>query len=188
MATNRTARHPTEPNLHESRFWIDRLQLIPHPEGGFYRETYRAPLQIPQSALPSTFKGARSASTAIYVLLDGENFSAFHRIAADEMWHFYAGSALAVEVIDPAGKHSQILLGSHPEAGEQFQAVVPAGCWFASHVFDSSSQKSGAFSLVGCTVAPGFDFADFEIAQRASLTAQYPQHRDLIARLTRVSG
>jgi uncharacterized protein len=161
-------------------YWIDKLQLKPHPEGGFYRETYRASLQIEQSALPAAFHGDRNASTAIYFLIDGENFSAFHRIAADEMWHFYAGTALAVEVIDPAGKHMQLLLGNNPDAGEEFQAVVPAGCWFASHVRDASS-----YSLVGCTVAPGFDFADFEIAKRAELSAQFPQHKQLIERWTR---
>jgi hypothetical protein len=166
--------------MQDIHYWIDKLQLEPHPEGGFYRETYRAPLQIEKSALPETFHGPRNASTAIYFLIDGENFSAFHRIAADEMWHFYAGSALAVEIIDPAGRHSQILVGSDPDAGEAFQAVVPAGCWFASHVEDGRS-----FSLVGCTVAPGFDFADFEIAQCTQLVAQYPQHSELIRRLTR---
>ncbi len=166
--------------MRDLQYWIDKLQLKPHPEGGFYRETYRAALQIQKPALPDGFHGPRNASTAIYFLIDGQNFSAFHRIAADEMWHFYAGSALAVEVIDPAGRHSQILIGSDPDAGEAFQAIVPAGCWFASHVRDSSS-----FSLVGCTVAPGFDFADFEIADRAQLTGQHPQHGELIKRLTR---
>ena len=176
---------PTDhaPDLQSIQYWIDKLQLKPHPEGGFYRETYRSSLEIPRTALPAGFKGSRNASTAIYFLIDGENFSAFHRIAADEMWHFYAGSALAVEVIDPAGQHSQILVGSDPDAGEQFQAVVPAGCWFASHVGNARS-----FSLVGCTVAPGFDFADFEIAQRATLSTEYPQHKALIARLTRDSN
>jgi predicted cupin superfamily sugar epimerase len=166
--------------MQDIHYWIDRLQLKPHPEGGFYRETYRAPLQIGKSALPDGFHGPRHASTAIYFLIDGANFSAFHRIAADEMWHFYAGSALAVEVIDPAGQHSQILVGNNPDVGESFQTVVPAGCWFASHVRDPES-----FALVGCTVAPGFDFADFEIAECARLTAQYPQHSELIKRLTR---
>jgi predicted cupin superfamily sugar epimerase len=166
--------------MRDIHYWIDKLQLKPHPEGGFYRETYRAPLRIEKSALPDSFHGARNASTAIYFLIDGENFSAFHRIAADEMWHFYEGNALTVEVIDPAGRHSEILIGSNPEAGETFQAVVPAGCWFASHVKNFQS-----FSLVGCTVAPGFDFADFEIAGRTQLIHEYPQHSELITRLTR---
>jgi uncharacterized protein len=168
--------------MHDVRYWIDALQLKPHPEGGFYRETYRALLQIEKSALRGLFKGDRSASTAIYFLIDGDNFSAFHRIASDEMWHFYAGGPLAVEIIDPAGRYSQILVGNDPEGGEQFQAVVPAGFWFASHV-----RSPGSYSLVGCTVAPGFDFAEFEIAQRAALIAEYPQHRALIERFTRLA-
>jgi uncharacterized protein len=163
-------------------YWVDKLQLKPHPEGGFYRETYQAPLQIAKSALPAAFRGDRSASTAIYFLIDGENFSAFRRIAADEMWHFYAGTALALELIDPVGKHTQLLLGNNPDAGEEFQAVIPAGCWSASHVRDASS-----YSLVGCTVAPGFDFADFELAKRAELSAQFPQHKTLIHLWTRES-
>ena len=166
--------------MHDIHYWIDRLQLRPHPEGGFYRETYRAQLQISRSALPDGFHGPRSASTAIYFLIDGTNFSAFHRLAADEIWHFYAGNALAIEVIDPPGHHSRVLLGNNPDAGESLQAVIPAGCWFASHVRHSES-----FSLVGCTVAPGFDFSDFEIAERASLVGQYPQHSELIKLLTR---
>lgn len=166
--------------MQDIHYWINRLQLQPHPEGGFYRETYRASLQIGKSALPDGFHGSRNASTAIYFLIDGANFSAFHRIAGDEMWHFYVGNVLAIDVIDPAGQHSEILVGNNPDAGETFQAIVPAGCWFAAHVKDLDS-----FSLVGCTVAPGFDFADFELAERGRLTAQYPQHRELIKRLTR---
>ncbi len=166
--------------MRDARYWVERLQLLPHPEGGFYRETYRAGLTIAHSALPQGFKGARRACTGIYFLIDGVNFSAFHRIAADEMWHFYAGTALSVHSIDPVGNHAELLIGNDPERGELFQAVVPAGHWFASHV-----QDPGSYALVGCTVAPGFDFADFEVAKRADLTAQYPRHRALIERLTR---
>jgi len=119
-------------------------------------------------------------ATAIYFLLDGENFSAFHRLRSDEMWHFYAGGALVVHVIDEAGGYSEIQLGSDAEAGEVFQAVVKAGCWFGSRVRDPA-----AFALVGCTVAPGFDFADFELAKRDELVARYPKHREVIERLTR---
>ena len=164
----------------DAQYWIDHLELSPHPEGGFYRATYKAELTIPHGALPSTFGGNRAASTAIYFLLEGKDFSAFHRIAADEVWHFYVGAPLVVEVIAPSGRHSSILLGKDLEAGQVPQAVVPAGCWFASHVVDWES-----FALVGCTVAPGFDFEDFEMAKRAELVARYPQHRDVIEALTR---
>lgn len=164
----------------DAQYWIDQLKLEPHPEGGFFRQTYRAPLVIEQSALPPTFRGPRSASTAIYFLLAGEDFSALHRLAADEVWHFYAGTALLVHSIDPAGNHSVIKLGQNAEAGEQFQWVAPAGYWFGSCM-----EQLDQYALVGCTVAPGFDFADFEMAERAALTAQYPQHRELINKLTR---
>jgi hypothetical protein len=163
-----------------AKYWIDALGLIPHPEGGYYRETYRAALSIAREALPSQFTGPRLVSTAIYFLLDGDNFSAFHRLRSDEMWHFHVGSPLGVHVIDRDGRHSEIAVGDDPESGEALQAVVKAGCWFASRVRDRTS-----FSLVGCTVAPGFDFADFELGTRSELVRLYPQHRQLIEELTR---
>ena len=158
--------------------WIQRLQLQPHPEGGWYRQTYRAPLTLPHAALPG-HAGDRAASTAIYFLLAGDQFSAFHRLRSDEVWHFYAGSELIVHVIEH-GTYSEILLGNDMQAGQQFQAVVPSGCWFGS-----SLRHPDTYALVGCTVAPGFDFADFEMAKRAELIAHYPQHRAMIERLTR---
>lgn len=163
----------------EAEHWIAHLQLQPHPEGGYFRETYRAPLMLPQSALPG-HGGDRSASTAIYFLLAGDQFSAFHRIRSDELWHFYSGSGLIVHVITPAGEYQQLLLGRDAEQGEQFQAAVPAGCWFGS-----SLRHPNTYALAGCTVAPGFDFADFEMAKRHDLIAQYPQHGAIIERLTR---
>jgi hypothetical protein len=158
--------------------WIEHLNLEPHPEGGFYRETYRASLTLPRSALPG-YAGDRAASTAIYFLLAGDQFSAFHRLRSDEVWHFYAGSALVVHVIERDGRYIELLLGSDAASGEHFQGVVPAGCWFGL-----SLRHPNTYALVGCTVAPGFDFADFEMAQRDDLTARYPQHRAIIERLT----
>lgn len=182
------------------RFWIGKLRLEPHPEGGYFRQTYRSDLMIAGEALPG-FGGARAASTAIYFLLEGETFSAFHRLQSDEMWHFYAGSPLEVHVIDPAGSYSTLLMGSDPDAGQVFQAVVPAGCWFGAEVgenphFCQRRAEMGhppyptplphlPYALVGCTVAPGFDFADFELARAKDLSAAYPQHREIIRRLTR---
>jgi uncharacterized protein len=165
--------------MEQAQQWIDRLSLQPHPEGGWYRQTYHAPLLLPQAALPGHV-GDRAASTAIYFLLAGDQFSALHRLRSDEVWHFYAGSGLIVHVIEPDGAYSEILLGSDANSDEQFQAVVPAGCWFGS-----SLRHPDTYALVGCTVAPGFDFADFEMAQRSDLTARYPQHRAIIERLTR---
>jgi uncharacterized protein len=160
-------------------YWIEKLNLQAHPEGGYYRQTYRADLVLPQHSLPQ-FKGARAASTAIYFLLEGTNFSAFHRLHSDELWHFYVGEPLVVHMIDKGGRYSEIHLGSHAEAGEVFQAAVKAGCWFASRVRDEKS-----FALVGCTVSPGFDFEDFELAEREKLMAAYPQHGEVIKKLTR---
>jgi uncharacterized protein len=164
--------------IRDGAYWAERLQLAPHPEGGLYRQTYRAQLLIEN--LPPPFTGERAASTAIYFLLSGHDFSALHRLRSDELWHFYAGGRLIVSVISPQGRYSEIHLGSDIEAGETFQAVVPAGCWFASRTANPES-----FSLAGCTVAPGFDFADFELAHRETLAAEYPQHRELILQLTR---
>ena len=164
----------------DARFWIQQLGLKPHPEGGYYRETYRSNLDIAREALPFGFSGARPVSTAIYFLLAGQDFSALHRLRSDEMWHFYAGSALEVHVIDPEGLHSVMLVGSDPLSGEVSQAVVPGGSWFGARL-----KAPDSYALVGCTVAPGFDFDDFEIAKRSELGAQYPQHEKLIRELTR---
>jgi uncharacterized protein len=150
--------------------------MQPHPEGGFFAETYRSPETILPDALPARFGGARAFSTAIYFLLESHNRSALHRIQSDEVWHFYAGGPLEVFVIDPdSGALSIVRLGNRPDRGEVFQAVVRAGCWFGSKPMAGSD-----FSLVGCTVAPGFDFADFELADRAEMLRQFPQHEAVI--------
>ena len=159
--------------------YVRRLNLQPHPEGGFFAETYRAAEMIDARALPNRFGGARAFSTAIYFLLESHHVSALHRIQADEVWHFYAGGSLEVFVINPDATLTVIRLGSDLEQGEVFQAIVPAGCWFGSRPAPGSD-----FSLVGCTVAPGFDFADFEMANRTELLARFPQHADVIGLLT----
>jgi hypothetical protein len=160
--------------------WIEKLRLEAHPEGGCFKQTYKAELVLKKESLPAGFTGARATSTAIYFLLEGKEFSAFHRLRSDEVWHFYVGSPLVVHVIERDGRYSETLLGSDPERGEVLQAVVKARCWFASRVRDGRG-----FALVGCTVAPGFDFEDFEMAKRAELMRAYPQHREMIERLTR---
>jgi len=170
----------TQSDAKDAKYWIDKLSLIPHPEGGYYRETYRSNLSIPEEALPAQFTGRRLVSSTIYFLLEGENFSAFHRLRSDEMWHFYYGGPLVVHTIGEAGSYSAIHVGSDFETGEVLQAVVKAGCWFASRVRDP-----GSYALVGCTVAPAFEFEDFELAKRSDLIRLYPQHRKLIEQLTR---
>lgn len=161
-------------------YWVEKYQMQAHPEGGYFAETYRSTEQIPHLAMPGRFGGARAFSTAIYFLLEGHHYSALHRIEADELWHFYAGDPLEVFVIHPeSGKLKVIRLGNNPDAGEVFLAVVRSGMWFGS-----KPTAGASYSLVGCTVAPGFDFADFELAQRDTLLAKYPQHREVIESLT----
>lgn len=152
--------------------------LSSHPEGGWYRQTYRSAEQIVADALPGRFSGSRPFSTAIYFLLEQGNFSAFHRIMSDECWHFYAGGPLEIFIIHPEGNLEVVIMGK--QAGQHFQYVVPAGCWFASRPVAGTS-----FSFTGCTVAPGFDFADFELANANILSGCYPQHEELIRSLCR---
>lgn len=163
----------------DAAYWIEKLGLLRHPEGGYYRETYRSDEVVERGALPSRFTGLRPFSTAIYFLLNGDDTSAFHRIKSDELWHFYSGSPLAIHVIDQNGEYTPIKLGCAPEQGEYFQAVVKAGSWFGA-----SLCKPRSYALVGCTVAPGFDFDDFEMGTRDELLRLYPAHRTIIEKLT----
>jgi hypothetical protein len=146
-----------------ARQWIEKLQLVRHREGGYYRETYRAAVPV------ATAVGERAASTAIYFLLPAGEVSRLHRIKSDEVWHFYAGDSLTIHVL---GEASIEVNASTP------QAVVPAGKWFGATV-------TGEYALAGCTVAPGFDFRDFEMGDRATLLRQFPHLRPLIERLTK---
>ncbi|MEP7233247.1 MAG: cupin domain-containing protein [Ginsengibacter sp.] len=166
--------------MNTAQYYIDHLNLQPHPEGGFYTETYRATEQIPGDALPNRFSGERSFSTAIIYLIEQGDHSLFHRIQSDECWHFYAGETLLIHIIENRGNYYCIKLGTDIAAGETFQFVVPATAWFAAEPAPKSS-----FSLAGCTVAPGFDFADFEIADWAKLLASFPQHNAIINRIGR---
>jgi predicted cupin superfamily sugar epimerase len=159
---------------------VEKLNLLPHPEGGFYKETYRSEGQISQGSLNENFSGKRSYCTAIYFLLTKDNFSAFHKIKQDEMWHFYAGSPLTVHMIDKEGNYSKQLIGNNFSKNELPQFVVPKDSWFASCVEDGKE-----YALVGCTVSPGFDFDDFELANRDLLVKKYPNHKNIITKLTR---
>lgn len=165
--------------MNTADYWIDKLELSRHPEGGFYKQVYKATESISQNALPERFKGSRSFATSIYFLLSGTDVSRFHRIKSDELWHFYAGSSLTIYMIDDTGERSEFTLGSDFEKGECFQHAVPLGCWFGAAL-----NQANSFALVGCTVAPGFDFEDFELAKQAELLKAYPQHRKLIEKLS----
>jgi len=157
---------------------VASLGLIPHPEGGFFAETYRAAESVRAEHLPARFGGDRSFSTAIYFLLVSGHPSHLHRLHADELWHFHEGSPVTIHVLEPAGGYRTIRLGAAISEGETFQAAIPAGCWFGAEVLAPDS-----YALVGCTVAPGFDYVDFELGERAALLAAYPEHRELIERL-----
>jgi len=161
-------------------YWIDKLDLEIHPEGGFFKEIYRSGETVSKEALPERFSGRRAFSTSIYYLLKNRNISLFHRINQDEIWHFYEGAALVIHVLSEYGVYSKYILGRNIEAGESFQIVVPAGCYFAAEVNDKES-----FGLVGCTVAPGFDFEDFELPAREELCQAFPQHRKIVESFTR---
>jgi predicted cupin superfamily sugar epimerase len=159
---------------------ISLYQLQAHPEGGWYKETYKSNETISANALPERFSGERTFSTAIYFLLEQGNFSAFHRIKSDECWHFYYGGPLQVFVLLPDGRLQITELGNDIAAGQVFQFTVPANCWFASRPAAAS-----AYSFVGCTVAPGFDFADFELAEAGQLAVAFPAHTAIINELCR---
>lgn len=164
--------------MYTATYWIDHLDLQPHPEGGFFKEVYRAAEHISGDSLPDRYQGPRAMSTGIYFLLTGDTFSAFHRILSDEGWHFYAGTAVSVYVIDPGGGLTTHILG--PGEPDGFQVVIPHQHWFAARVIDPEG-----YALLGCTVAPGFDFQDFELARAQALAAKYPEHESLIRALTR---
>lgn len=157
---------------------IAQLKLEPHPEGGFYRETYRAPVLISEGELAPHFRGARAFSTAIYFLIPAQDRSMLHRIKADEIWHFYAGDPLKIVEITPEGVVKETMLGLNLPQSEIPQYVVPAGNWFGAVATGDN------YTLVGCTVAPGFDFNDFELAERDRMLKEFPHATAWIKKLT----
>ena len=159
-------------------YWIKKLALEPHPEGGYYRETYRSTESIPRAGLPNRFSAERNFSTAIYFLLESHHRSHFHRIKSDELWHYHAGGPLAIYIIESSQLTVKVL-GPDPDKNESLQHFVPANCWFGAMCLDNNS-----YTLAGCTVAPGFDFADFELADRSDLLRTFPAHSDIITALT----
>lgn len=158
----------------DANYWITQLDLSKHPEGGYFKETYRSTQKL---SISSDTK--RNASTAIYFLLTSDDFSAFHRLSSDEIWHFYEGNSVDIFIISLEGVLQTIRVGKDLEKGEVFQALIPANHWFAAQVVNEG------YVLVGCTVAPGFEFEDFELAERADLIQLFPQHEELIKKHTR---
>ncbi|MCL4550073.1 MAG: cupin domain-containing protein [Bacteroidetes bacterium] len=157
---------------------IKKLRLTSHPEGGYFKETYRAKQKIDGNVLQKNFIGVRNISTSIYFLLDGYQVSLFHKIKSDELWHFYKGSPIILHCLNN-NDYKKILVGNNFSKGELPQCVIEAGTWFAAEVKNKKS-----YSLVGCTVAPGFDFADFKLAKRSELLKRFPNREKLILRFT----
>jgi predicted cupin superfamily sugar epimerase len=163
---------------HSAGFWIDHLQLTSHIEGGAFKEIYRSDTVFSREQLPGHFTESRNACTHIYFLLQKNQFSAFHRIRSDELWHFYDGDPLIVYEIDKQENLQEHLLGKNVLTGQHLFCVIRAGNWFAARLADG-----GDYTLTGCTVSPGFDFADFELAKKDELITEYPQHDVLISQL-----
>ena len=159
---------------------ITLLSLTPHPEGGYYRETYRSAETIPDNVLPDRYKGDRSYGTAIYFLLNPDTFSALHRLKTDEVFHFYLGDPVEMLQLLPSGSGRVIKIGNEIKSGMHLQVAVSRGMWQGSRLI-----RGGEYALLGTTVAPGFKFVDFEIGQRDKLLQSYPRFRDLIVALTR---
>jgi uncharacterized protein len=167
--------------MRKAEFWIDRLGLEPHPEGGWYRETYRS-----EGAYDFTgqapFDGSRAYATSIHYLLERGDRSRLHRIHSDELWYFHAGSPLEVHLFPDSGIPSSFTLGLSPDDGEVLHVWVPAGVWFGARLAEGSAPE--AFSLVSCVVAPGFDFRDFAFAGREHLNEMFPEHAAIVVALT----
>ncbi len=158
---------------------IKKLNLRPHPEGGNFREIYRSKQIIKTSSLPSRYHKNRSISTAIYFLLAKGQVSRFHKLKSDEIWHFYKGSSLILHLLKDS-KYRQVIVGNDIAKNVMPQYVIKAGTWFASEVKNKKS-----YSLIGCTVAPGFDFSDFKLAKRSELLKKFPQYQKIIYRFTK---
>ncbi|OJW08534.1 MAG: hypothetical protein BGO49_12655 [Planctomycetales bacterium 71-10] len=170
--------------MSKAREIIEALNLQPHPiEGGFFRETYRAAGTVPDEHLPAAYRGRgpRSLGTSIYYLLTSETFSEMHRLPTEEVFHVYLGGPARMLQIDPDGAHREILLGSDVLAGQSPQVVVPPDVWQGTIV-----EPGVDFILIGATMAPGFDYADYEQGRRDDLVARYPDAAGWIAKLTRV--
>ena len=164
----------------QARKYIKKLRLKKHPEGGYYREVYRSGEKILPAHLPKRYKTSRNFSTSIYFLLEGKQFSTFHLLQSDELWHFYDGSDLMIYIINPEGELITRKLGNSDDT--EFQIVIKKHCWFAAEVCNKKS-----FSLFGCTVSPGFEFEDFKLGKRELLLKKFPDYGELIKRLSNSS-
>lgn len=168
-----------------AEYWISKLNLIPHPEGGYYRRTYQCAEKISDKELSVEFSDQRMLATSIYFLLTVDEVSNFHRLKSDEIWYFHAGAPLTVYVIHENGALEEMHLGLDLEKGQVPQVTVPKGTIFGSKLTALDEQTEDDYALVSCMVTPGFDYRDFELFSRSELLAMYPQHEDIIRELTR---
>lgn len=159
---------------------IASLGLEPHPEGGFFREVIRSAETL-LGELPERYEGARCLYTNIYFMLGAANISHLHRLASDEMWHFLEGSPAEIAIISPEGSLEIVRLGESVSSGERFTVLIPRGSWFGAWVTGSADE---AYSLFSCTVVPGFDYRDFELGRRDELLQLFPEHKEIICKLT----
>ena len=156
-----------------AEYWIRTLSLVPHREGGWFRETFRSPERLPASALPARFAGERSLTTSILYLLAAGERSHLHRLRGDEQWWHHAGGAMQLHLLGAEGARRLVVSES------ALHVLVPHGTWFAAE-----PEPGAAFALVGCGVSPGFEYEDLELAQRRALLAEYPAQRELVLRFT----
>lgn len=163
----------------KAEYYIKHLNLEKHPEGGYFKETYRSEEKFEADVSNDSFPANRNYSTAIYFLLEGHQHSKFHRIKSDEIWHFHTGSSATIHIIHPDSLYEARYLGPDLGKGQEFQIVVPAGCWFGVSV-----DVAGSFMLASCTVSPGFDFRDFEMPDAYQLKQAFPEHADIIDQLS----
>jgi uncharacterized protein len=165
-------------HINELHTWVSKLGLTPHPEGGYFKNTYIATEYITDKELSVNFEGQRKLYTSIYFLLTSEDVSHFHRLKSDELWYFHGGSSLSVHVINENGEYQEMRLGMNLDEGELPQVLVKK-----NSIFGSSVKEKDTFSLVGCMVSPGFEFTDFEMFTQEELLQKYPQHEEIIMKL-----
>jgi predicted cupin superfamily sugar epimerase len=166
--------------MHEkAKYYIRKLKLNPHPEGGYFREIYRSGEYIEPIGLPKRYKNKRTFSTSIYFLIEGNQVSKFHMLKSDEVWHFYDGSPVKIYIINKEGNLENKVLGSNLSNGEVFQFTIKKENWFAAGLV-----RRNSFGLIGCSVSPGFDFDDFRLGDRDSLIKKYPLLEKVIIRFT----
>lgn len=165
--------------MNTAEYWIQCLDLKPHPEGGFFREVYRSVNNVFRNNLPKSISGDRRLATSIYYLLRSEDISKFHRLKSDEIWYYHFGSSIRIVMIDQEGVKRTLMLGTRVEKAEKPQVLIPAGTIFGAQLIDKNS-----FGLFGCVVVPGFEYDNFELFSREDLLQAYPRHADTIIKFT----